>query len=206
MWTSVVELTIIARSKWRALPVPMALWIFHFIQSTHIPVKNSISLNWFNPIFCTFLCIRSHCACDDEFFSCLKALPTPVSRMIGNLYFNVIQMPCVDELQSASSDGPAKSKLEILQPELCTARVSNGECTGPSIRRPFQPRPYKFVNINRVFWTELEHIEIKKMLLKCYPPKNDKKFLAYTSPSIYERIFPPLIVAFGYFDKTIWYC
>ena len=37
--------------------------------------------------------VRSHCACDDEFFSCLKALPTPVSRMIGNLYFNVIQMP-----------------------------------------------------------------------------------------------------------------
>lgn len=97
-------------------------------------------------------CQRSHCACDDEFFSCLKALPTPVSRMIGNLYFNVIQMPCVDELQLAVADGLPKPKLEILQPELCTAKISrSGECTGPSVRRPFQPRPYKFVTINRVF-------------------------------------------------------
>lgn len=99
----------------------------------------------------TFFVSRSHCACDDEFYSCLKSLSSPVARMIGNLYFNVIQMPCVDELQLTVADGLPKTKLEILTPELCTARMSTGECSGPSVRRPFQPRPYKFINVNREF-------------------------------------------------------
>lgn len=94
---------------------------------------------------------RSHCACDDEFYGCLKSIQTPVAKMIGNVYFNVIQMPCVDELQLTVADGLPKTKLEILQPELCTARMSSGECTGPSVKRPFQPRPYKFISINREF-------------------------------------------------------
>lgn len=93
---------------------------------------------------------RSHCACDDEFYSCLKGITTPVARMIGNLYFNVIQVPCVEELEASAAGGMPKSKLEILQPALCTARMA-GECSGPSIKRPFQPRPYRFINVNREF-------------------------------------------------------
>jgi len=94
---------------------------------------------------------KSHCACDDEFFSCLKSVPSAVSRMIGNLYFNVIHMDCVDEDLSSlvpdiTSDIP---KLQIL-PELCNARSSDG-CQQTSNDEPFITRPYKFLNVNREF-------------------------------------------------------
>ena len=87
---------------------------------------------------------RSHCACDDEFYTCLKVLDSHVARMIGNLYFNVIQVPCVDQDISISSGGQS-AKLQYLSPELCTARNARS-CT-----QPIPQHTYKFVQVNREF-------------------------------------------------------
>ena len=57
---------------------------------------------------------RSHCACDDEFFSCLRRLNTPIARMIGNIYFNVIQVPCIEE-DSPLALPPAKFQVPFVR-------------------------------------------------------------------------------------------
>ncbi|XP_077984305.1 phospholipase A2 isozymes PA3A/PA3B/PA5-like [Glandiceps talaboti] len=46
----------------------------------------------FNPLPYTV----SDCACDLEFYSCLKEVDTMVSRDLGKLYFNELQVPCLD--------------------------------------------------------------------------------------------------------------
>ena len=35
-----------------------------------------------------------HCDCDERFSSCLKMARTPVADLVGNLFFNVIHIPC----------------------------------------------------------------------------------------------------------------
>ncbi|XP_055913000.1 phospholipase A2 hemilipin [Eupeodes corollae] len=42
---------------------------------------------------------KSHCTCDDKLFSCLKETNTTASQLMGSVYFNLVQVPCV-------SDGP----------------------------------------------------------------------------------------------------
>lgn len=40
---------------------------------------------------------KSHCKCDDALFKCLKSSESPTAHIMGNVYFNLIQVPCVDE-------------------------------------------------------------------------------------------------------------
>lgn len=95
-------------------------------------------------------CYRSHCACDDEFFSCLKSFPSAATRMIGNMYFNVINMDCVDEEFTFADEPSTLPKLEFLPPECDSEEVKDGACDTPSAQ-PFVSMPYKFVKVNREF-------------------------------------------------------
>ncbi|XP_019880793.1 uncharacterized protein LOC109608709 [Aethina tumida] len=38
---------------------------------------------------------KSHCICDDQLFNCLKSTTSPTANILGNLYFNLVQIPCV---------------------------------------------------------------------------------------------------------------
>ncbi|KAH8289295.1 hypothetical protein KR054_003433 [Drosophila jambulina] len=39
---------------------------------------------------------KSHCICDDMLFSCLKMTNTSASQVMGSIYFNLVQVPCLD--------------------------------------------------------------------------------------------------------------
>uniref|UniRef100_U5EP92 Phospholipase A2 n=1 Tax=Corethrella appendiculata TaxID=1370023 RepID=U5EP92_9DIPT len=39
---------------------------------------------------------KSHCICDDMLYSCLKATNTSASQLMGSIYFNLVQVPCLE--------------------------------------------------------------------------------------------------------------
>ncbi|XP_011187861.1 uncharacterized protein LOC105215569 [Zeugodacus cucurbitae] len=38
---------------------------------------------------------KSHCICDDMLYSCLKSANTPAAQLMGSIYFNLVQVPCL---------------------------------------------------------------------------------------------------------------
>ncbi|XP_035781531.1 uncharacterized protein LOC118460893 [Anopheles albimanus] len=40
---------------------------------------------------------KSHCKCDDMLFDCLKQTNTSASQVMGSIYFNLVQVPCVED-------------------------------------------------------------------------------------------------------------
>ncbi|KAJ0176380.1 hypothetical protein K1T71_007559 [Dendrolimus kikuchii] len=41
---------------------------------------------------------KSHCTCDDMLFDCLKKTNTSASQVMGHIYFNLVQVPCLIDL------------------------------------------------------------------------------------------------------------
>ncbi|XP_057665957.1 phospholipase A2 hemilipin [Diorhabda carinulata] len=40
---------------------------------------------------------KSHCSCDDDFFDCLKkSKGSATANIMGNIYFNLVQVPCLE--------------------------------------------------------------------------------------------------------------
>ncbi|EFA07968.1 phospholipase A2B precursor [Tribolium castaneum] len=42
---------------------------------------------------------KSHCLCDDQLYSCLKENPSPTAHIMGTIYFNLVQIPCLEDTQ-----------------------------------------------------------------------------------------------------------
>lgn len=40
---------------------------------------------------------KSHCVCDDMLFDCLKTTNTSASHLMGHIYFNLVQVPCLED-------------------------------------------------------------------------------------------------------------
>lgn len=40
---------------------------------------------------------KSHCICDDLLFDCLKNTNTSTAQVMGTIYFNLVQVPCIVE-------------------------------------------------------------------------------------------------------------
>uniref|UniRef100_A0A182UDD1 Phospholipase A2 n=1 Tax=Anopheles melas TaxID=34690 RepID=A0A182UDD1_9DIPT len=40
---------------------------------------------------------KSHCKCDDMLFECLKQTNTSAAQVMGSVYFNLVQVPCVED-------------------------------------------------------------------------------------------------------------
>ncbi|CAG5045625.1 unnamed protein product [Parnassius apollo] len=40
---------------------------------------------------------KSHCTCDDMLFECLKNTNTSASHLMGHIYFNLVQVPCLED-------------------------------------------------------------------------------------------------------------
>ncbi|KAK3909488.1 Phospholipase A2 isozymes PA3A/PA3B/PA5 [Frankliniella fusca] len=46
---------------------------------------------------------KSHCICDDMLLTCLKASRRPTANIMGNIYFNLLRVPCVEDVVDAES-------------------------------------------------------------------------------------------------------
>nr|XP_021200214.2 uncharacterized protein LOC110383722 [Helicoverpa armigera] len=44
---------------------------------------------------------KSHCTCDDMLFDCLKTTNTSASHLMGHIYFNIVQVPCLEDVDNA---------------------------------------------------------------------------------------------------------
>lgn len=51
---------------------------------------------------------KSHCKCDDMLFDCLKATNTSAAHLMGHIYFNIVQVPCLDDAPSGRKFRDAK--------------------------------------------------------------------------------------------------
>lgn len=51
---------------------------------------------------------KSHCTCDDMLFDCLKATNTSASHLMGHIYFNLVQVPCLEDLPAGRRFRDAK--------------------------------------------------------------------------------------------------
>lgn len=60
------------------------------------PVKIRAYSNRYN-LTNNSLYTKSHCICDDTLFNCLKMSRTNTAQFMGNVYFNLVQVPCVEE-------------------------------------------------------------------------------------------------------------
>ncbi|CAL4122725.1 unnamed protein product, partial [Meganyctiphanes norvegica] len=98
---------------------------------------------------------KSHCSCDLEFFRCLKAVGSEISKKVGEVYFNYLQVQCLDEptarhkpmkyapvtssyssLSSPSTDTPGP--LATAPRLKCILKDANGGC------RKWIPDPRSF--------------------------------------------------------------
>ncbi|XP_033189786.1 uncharacterized protein LOC117156657 isoform X2 [Bombus vancouverensis nearcticus] len=41
---------------------------------------------------------KSHCVCDEALYHCLKATTNPTAQVMGRIYFNVIKVPCIEDV------------------------------------------------------------------------------------------------------------
>ena len=48
-------------------------------------------------IYNTVMNNRSHCDCDEDFLNCLKRSRNSYATMLGNFYFNVLKVQCIQE-------------------------------------------------------------------------------------------------------------
>ncbi|XP_059047627.1 uncharacterized protein LOC131843049 [Achroia grisella] len=51
---------------------------------------------------------KSHCTCDDLLFDCLKTTNTSASHLMGHIYFNLVQVPCLEDLPDGRQFRDAK--------------------------------------------------------------------------------------------------
>ncbi|CAB3387398.1 Hypothetical predicted protein [Cloeon dipterum] len=57
---------------------------------------------------------KSHCECDSAFYRCLKDLNSPTADVMGNIYFNIVQVPCVEHVEDSKRDA-APGKQQAMQ-------------------------------------------------------------------------------------------
>ncbi|XP_066596783.1 uncharacterized protein [Prorops nasuta] len=42
---------------------------------------------------------KSHCTCDEAFHSCLKDANDPTGNLMGRVFFNILQIPCIENIK-----------------------------------------------------------------------------------------------------------
>lgn len=56
---------------------------------------------------------KSHCECDDIFFACLKQVNTSASQLLGSIYFNLVQVPCLHRDDEDDDDKDDSGEYEF---------------------------------------------------------------------------------------------
>ena len=44
---------------------------------------------------------KSHCVCDEALYRCLKAAKSPTANIMGHIYFNLVRVPCIEDVPIA---------------------------------------------------------------------------------------------------------
>lgn len=56
---------------------------------------------------------KSHCTCDDIFFNCLKKQSSLQAQWMGNIYFNIAQIPCIEKSPKTGKIVYRKSRTDF---------------------------------------------------------------------------------------------
>ena len=71
-----------------------------------------------------------HCSCDERFRSCLKMARTQAADIVGNLFFNTINIPCfVFSKEKVTTKQSLQALPTLLLTQVCSARNWWGHCT-----------------------------------------------------------------------------
>ncbi|KAL3274088.1 hypothetical protein HHI36_015505 [Cryptolaemus montrouzieri] len=55
---------------------------------------------------------KSHCNCDDIFYSCMKRQTTRSAQILGQIYFNLVKVPCLQDNEKENPlENPKNSKI-----------------------------------------------------------------------------------------------
>ncbi|KAG8231738.1 hypothetical protein J437_LFUL012016 [Ladona fulva] len=61
---------------------------------------------------------KSHCECDEMFYNCLKRTSHPNALMIGNFYFNLLRVPCIDKQVYEKQAAPVSNDMQFKRNKL----------------------------------------------------------------------------------------
>ena len=71
-----------------------------------------------------------HCSCDERFRSCLKMARTQAADIVGNLFFNLADIPCfVFSKEQVTYQQTVPVLANLLLHQVCSARNWWGQCT-----------------------------------------------------------------------------
>lgn len=54
---------------------------------------------------------KSHCRCDDNLYNCLKLSNSQTANIMGNIYFNLVQVPCIEDTNLGKRFANAKNNF-----------------------------------------------------------------------------------------------
>lgn len=78
------------------LPYIVSLIMLNNVQNYLLPV-NSLEASLRQSFTSVSLFHRSHCTCDKALYQCLKAANHPTANLMGQIYFNLIKVPCIED-------------------------------------------------------------------------------------------------------------
>jgi len=92
---------------------------------------------------------KSHCACDKQFYDCLKRQNSEKSNSVGNLYFNVIGVQCIEKRVRREcikrEEIPTEASEKIFNIGVAVAKPPPSRCLA---WRTEPPERAKFVVVN----------------------------------------------------------
>ncbi|KAI4480261.1 hypothetical protein M0804_010259 [Polistes exclamans] len=56
---------------------------------------------------------KSHCTCDELFYNCLKNTKNSIADLLGNIYFNIIRVPCIEDISSRWNQESEKQFISV---------------------------------------------------------------------------------------------
>lgn len=54
---------------------------------------------------------KSLCRCDDDLFNCLRESRSNTASILGNIYFNLVQIPCIADTKSGKNFRSARNNF-----------------------------------------------------------------------------------------------
>lgn len=57
---------------------------------------------------------KSHCTCDEALYHCLKAAKHPTANILGHIYFNLVRVPCIEDISNEKTSwGPERRFIPV---------------------------------------------------------------------------------------------
>ncbi|XP_032688058.1 uncharacterized protein LOC116852129 isoform X1 [Odontomachus brunneus] len=56
---------------------------------------------------------KSHCTCDKALYQCLKAANHPTANLLGQIYFNIVKVECIEDIRHTISSEPLRKFVPV---------------------------------------------------------------------------------------------